>query len=227
MRIRLRDAQRQRGRFAAAVDQLACRHVSGLYAGMSCAMAMLDPSGEGCLVDISMMEVAVSMLIGPAALCISEGDAIGPPMGNRESRVSAIVDLSLRGRVCLYPRRTRHLLGPGCARSWVAKRRRFASESRRAAEFDALIEAWDAAQTSRRCPDADARLANSRRQRAPARGSLGDDPQPASTCRIGGHAFRRARAHVSGALFDGSRPSRSATPQVGGPRRRALSASAR
>jgi len=114
---------------------------SGLYAGMSCAMAMLDPSGEGCLVDISMMEVAVSMLIGPAALCISEGDAIGPPMGNRDraSAPSSIyrcrTGLSIfLGGLDTYWARLRPLVGGEAS----SIRERIA----RAAEFDALIEAW-------------------------------------------------------------------------------------
>lgn len=38
----------------------------GMHAGMSTAMALLDTPTRGCLVDLSMMEVAVSMLLGPA-----------------------------------------------------------------------------------------------------------------------------------------------------------------
>src|SRR6185369_896661 len=60
----------------------------GLMAGMSCAMALLDRGAKGCLIDLSMMEVAAAMLLGPAALAVSEGDALAPPSGNRD-RASA------------------------------------------------------------------------------------------------------------------------------------------
>jgi crotonobetainyl-CoA:carnitine CoA-transferase CaiB-like acyl-CoA transferase len=60
----------------------------GLVAGMSCAIALLDPQGGGCVIDISMMEVAASLLMGPATLALSEGATLGPPMGNRD-RASA------------------------------------------------------------------------------------------------------------------------------------------
>lgn len=60
---------------------------TGMYAGMSTAMALLDTQA-GCLIDITMMEVAASMLLGPAALAVSEGEELPPPTGNGD-RASA------------------------------------------------------------------------------------------------------------------------------------------
>jgi len=60
---------------------------TGMFAGMSTAMALLD-TPSGCLIDISMMEVAASMLLGPAALAVSEGEQLSPPTGNGD-RASA------------------------------------------------------------------------------------------------------------------------------------------
>jgi crotonobetainyl-CoA:carnitine CoA-transferase CaiB-like acyl-CoA transferase len=62
---------------------------SGLYAGLATAMALADQNiGEGCIIDISMMEVAAAMLLGPAALTVAEGGQLAPPVGNRD-RASA------------------------------------------------------------------------------------------------------------------------------------------
>jgi len=58
---------------------------SGLYAGLATAMALADSARtEGCIVDIAMMEVAAAMLLGPAALLISEGGTPAAPTGNRD-----------------------------------------------------------------------------------------------------------------------------------------------
>lgn len=115
---------------------------SGLYAALACAMAMLDPRGEGCLVDLSMMEGAAAALLGPAAIALAEGDPLGPPAGNRD-RASAPSGLFrcadghvyILGGLDAYWRRLRALVG--CTiDAPVAER------ITRADEFDAAVEAW-------------------------------------------------------------------------------------
>lgn len=76
---------------------------TGMYAGMSTAMALMDKNINGCLIDVSMMEVAVSMLLGPAALTVSEGGTLPPPTGNgdRASAPSSIFECQ-DGYVYIY-----------------------------------------------------------------------------------------------------------------------------
>jgi crotonobetainyl-CoA:carnitine CoA-transferase CaiB-like acyl-CoA transferase len=190
---------------------------SGLYAGMSCAMAMLDPSGEGCVVDLSMMEVAASMLIGPAALCISEGDALGPPMGNRDraSAPSSIYRCAdgfvyILGGLDTYWAKLRPLVGGEA--STITER------ISRAEDFDALVEAWTLPQRR------DDVLARMHELQIPA-GNV-REPQEALSIIRGARPGAVSAVLPSGehvpmfpALFDGARPPRSATPAVGGPRR--------
>ncbi|MEH6643459.1 CoA transferase [Vreelandella glaciei] len=58
---------------------------SGHYAAMSTAMALLDPARKGgMIIDLSMMEVAASMLLGPAALMVAEGGELAAPSGNSD-----------------------------------------------------------------------------------------------------------------------------------------------
>lgn len=190
----------------------------GLMAGMSSAMAMLDASTQGCLVDVSMMEVAASMLLGPAALAVSEGDALAPPMGNRDraSAPSSIYRCS-DGHV--------YILG-GLETYWVKLKRRvgchdsagIAQRIARAAEFDALIEAWTLPQRR------DDVLAIMRELQIPAGAVRSPEDAVAMIRALRPGAVSRALPsgeHVPmfPALFNGNRVSRTATPQIGGPRR--------
>ena len=190
----------------------------GQMAGMSCAMAMLDPARKGCLIDISMMEVAASMLLGPAALALSEGDALAPPMGNRDraSAPSSIYRCAdghvyILGGLDTYWRKLKPLVG--CTDDAP-----IAERIRRAAEFDAWVEGWTLPQRR------DAVLALMRELQIPA-----------GAVREPGEALVKIRALRAGAvsnalpsgehvlsfpaLFDGRRITRTATPEVGGPRR--------
>lgn len=190
----------------------------GLMAGMSCAMAMLDPAGEGCLIDVSMMEVAASMLLGPAALAVSEGDSLAPPMGNRDraSAPSSIYRCAdghvyILGGLDTYWRKLKPLLG--CVDDAP-----IAQRIARAAEFDALVEAWTLPQRR------DDVLALMRKLQIPA-GAVRPPEEAVSMIRaLRPGAVTRALPsgeHVPAfpALFDGHRIARSATPQVGGPGR--------
>ena len=186
----------------------------GLHAGFATAMALLDPSGEGRLVDISMMEVAVATMVGPAVLTMSEGSPLAPPMGNRD-RASAPSSIYRCADGHVY------ILG-GLDAYWLKLRVLVGGEDApideriaRAAHFDALVEAWTLPQTK-----ADV-LARMHALQIPA----GSVHEPAD-------ALARVRAMRPGAvsvmlpsgehvpsfpvLFDGRRPSRSATPTIGG-----------
>jgi len=189
----------------------------GMYAGMSCAMAMLEPAGRGCLIDLSMMEVAASMLLGPAVLAISEGDALDPPMGNRD-RASAPSSIYRCADGYVY------ILG-GLDTYWVKLRPLIGAEDApikqriaRAAEFDAKVEAWTLPQRR------DDVLALMRDLQIPAGGVR--HPEEAVATIRGLRPGAVSQALPSGehvpmfpALFDGRRVPRSATPHVGGAHR--------
>lgn len=191
----------------------------GLHAGFATAMAMLEPSGRGCVVDLSMMEVAVAMMIGPAALTMSEGDAISPPMGNRD-RASAPSSIYRCADGHVY------ILG-GLETYWVKLRPLIGCEDApikeriaRSAYFDAQVEAWTLPQPREQV------LSRMRALQIPA----GNVREPRDALEIV-RALRPgavSQALPSGehvpafpALFDGQRPVRSATPPVGGARRAA------
>ncbi|MDM7944564.1 MAG: CoA transferase [Hydrogenophaga sp.] len=190
---------------------------TGLYAGMSCAMALLDPQRQGCLIDLSMMEVSAAMLLGPAMLTLAEGDALSPPAGNRDraSAPSSIYRCAdghvyILGGLDAYWRRLHPLVGGPDAP--------IAERIARAAEFDARVEAWTLAQRR------DDVLAHMQALQVPA-GAVRAPEEALPMIR----ALRPGAVSValpSGehvpafpALFDGARPPRSATPHIGGSRR--------
>ena len=190
---------------------------SGLYAGMGCAMAMLDPAVGGCLVDLSMMEVAAGMLLGPAALAAGEGEPPGPPMGNRDraSAPSSIYRCAdghvyILGGLDAYWQRLRPLVG--------AEDAPIAERIARAAWFDARVEAWTLPQTRAQV------LARMQALQIPA-GEVRPPEEALATIR-GLRPGAVSQALPSGehvpafpALFDGRRPARSAAPDIGGGRR--------
>ena len=188
---------------------------SGHYAALSTAMALLDPAREGgCIIDVCMMEVACAALLGPAALLVSEGGALGPPTGNRDraSAPSNVYPCSdghvyIYGGLDPYWTKLRALVGGGVAS--------LGERISRAAEFDALVGAWT------RTRSRDEVLEEMHR--------LGI---PAGAVRHPGEAVERIRQARRGAvtsvlpsgehvpsfpvLFDGERITRSPAPGVGG-----------
>ena len=58
---------------------------SGLYAGLSAAMALLDSETGGVLIDVPMVEVAMSALCGAALLGGVDGLPVLPGVGNRDA----------------------------------------------------------------------------------------------------------------------------------------------
>jgi crotonobetainyl-CoA:carnitine CoA-transferase CaiB-like acyl-CoA transferase len=190
----------------------------GLVAGMSCAMAMLDPCREGCVIDISMMEVAANLLLGPAALALSEGDTLARPMGNRDrasapSNIYRCKDGSVYvlGGLDAYWSRLKPLIG--CTDDTP-----IAERIARASEFDALLERWTL-QHSR-----DEILAEMARLQIPA-GAVRDPADGLErTRKLRADAVTRALGsgeHIPmfPALLNGRRLPRTATPAVGSARR--------
>ncbi|GAB3662048.1 CoA transferase [Ramlibacter alkalitolerans] len=190
----------------------------GLVAGMSCAMAMLDPARQGCVIDISMMEVAANLLLGPAALALGEGGAIGRPMGNRDrasapSNIYRCADghVYVLGGLDAYWARLKPLVG--CTEDAP-----IAQRIARAPEFDALVERWTLQHTR------DEVLAEMARLQVPA-GAVREPAEALDRMRQRRpDAVTRVLAsgeHVPTfpALLDGQRLPRTPTPAVGGARR--------
>lgn len=115
---------------------------SGLYAGLSAAMALLDGSRrEGVLVDVPMVEVAMSALCGPAMLAGSEEGRVPPGAGNRDAATAPSNTYPCAdGHVYVYAGLDKHweLLAPlvGGTRAGLAER--LADPGR----FDAMVESW-------------------------------------------------------------------------------------
>ena len=187
---------------------------SGLYASYATAMALLDPGREsGTVIDLTMMEVASAVLLGPAAILASEGASLAPPSGNRD-RASAPsgVFRCADGFIYIYA---------GLDNYWKALRpvvggeaASFAERLARPDDFDAMVDAWTRV---RPCEAALARLSE-----------LGI---PAGAVRHPTEAIERIRAARPGAvtavlesgehvpsfpaLFDAERIARRAAPALG------------
>ena len=58
---------------------------SGMFAATGAAMALLDGSDVGTVVDVPMIEVAMSALCGPSMLIAMDGEPVVPGSGNRDA----------------------------------------------------------------------------------------------------------------------------------------------
>jgi crotonobetainyl-CoA:carnitine CoA-transferase CaiB-like acyl-CoA transferase len=120
---------------------------SGMYAALATSMAMLDTrSPRGTIVDLSMMEVASAILLGPAAVLASEGATPAAPTGNRDRAASpcniyrcADGHVYIYGGLDPYWAKLRPLVGGEDAP--------FSERLARAEEFDATVEAWTSARS--------------------------------------------------------------------------------
>ena len=120
---------------------------SGLYTALATAMALMDPRRQGgMIVDLTMMEVASAMLLGPAAILAAEGGPLAGPSGNRDraSAPSGIYECA-DGHVYIYG---------GLDTYWAALRPEigapdapFDERLARADEFDAMVAAWTRARS--------------------------------------------------------------------------------
>lgn len=120
--------------------------MSGMYAGLSTAMALLDPAVEGVLVDVPMNEVALGALVGPSLLSAAEEGTYRAGNGNRDaatapSNVYACAD----GFVYLYAGLDKHwrLLRPLVDGPDASAAERLAQ----AAAFDEIVETWTRTRT--------------------------------------------------------------------------------
>lgn len=187
---------------------------SGLYAAMATAMALLDPAREeGTIIDLTMMEVASAVLLGPAAILAAEGGPIGQPTGNRDraSAPSGIYECA-DGHIYIYG---------GLDNYWAALREEiggrdasFAERLAQAEEFDGIVEKWTRTRSPTEALETLARL------RVPA-GKVRTPQEALQVIR----SFRRdAAVKQTGAgeavpmfpaLFDGERIVRRPAPKFG------------
>jgi crotonobetainyl-CoA:carnitine CoA-transferase CaiB-like acyl-CoA transferase len=191
---------------------------SGHYAALSTAMALLDPNrSKGCIIDISMMEVAAAMLLGPAALLVSEGGKLTPPTGNRD-RASAPAGI--------YPCSDGHVYIYGGLDPYWAKLRTLvggpaatiSERLARAAEFDELVSAWTRERSR------DEVLAAMHEVGIPAGAVRHPEEAVQMIRRLRPGAISTALPsgeHIPSfpALFDGGRIPRTPAPRIGSPRR--------
>jgi len=191
---------------------------SGLYAALSTAMALAEPNRtDGCIIDISMMEIAAAMLLGPAALLVSEGGTPAPGSGNRD-RAAAPSGI--------YPCKDGYVYIYGGLDPYWAKLKGVVGGSEasaaerlaRAEEFDQQVSAWTLQHTR------DAVLSVMNELAIPA-GAVRDPMSAVEMIRNlrEGAVSRRLESgeHVPTypALFDGERIHRSPAPSIGGCRR--------
>ncbi|WP_230533906.1 CoA transferase [Microvirga roseola] len=190
---------------------------SGLYAALSTAMALAEPDRkEGCIIDISMMEIAAAMLLGPAALLVSEGGKPAPGTGNRDrasapSGVYSCQDghIYIYGGLDPYWAKLKPLVGGRDAP--IAERIACAQK------FDEKVGAWTAQRTC------EAALAVMNQLAIPA-GAVRDPVSAVEMIRgLREGAVTRGLdtgEHVPSfpALFDGERIARSPAPPLGGSR---------
>jgi crotonobetainyl-CoA:carnitine CoA-transferase CaiB-like acyl-CoA transferase len=191
---------------------------SGLYAALSTAMALAEQNRQdGCIIDISMMEIAAAMLLGPAALLVAEGGTPAPGTGNRD-RASAPSGI--------YPCQDGYVYIYGGLDPYWAKLKAVVGGTdasagerlARAEEFDRQVSAW----TSQRTREAVLTIMN---EIAVPAGAV-RDPMSAVEMIRGlreGAVSRRLESgeHVPSfpAMFDGERIHRSPAPSLGGSRR--------
>ena len=120
---------------------------SGLYAGTSTAMALLDDTRVyGVLIDVPMVEVAMSALCGPAMLAGAENGVIKHGAGNRDAATSPSNTYQcLDGFAYIYAGLDKHwaLLRPLVGGADAELAERLAEPDR----FDAQVDAWTSSRT--------------------------------------------------------------------------------
>lgn len=120
---------------------------SGLYAGMSAAMALLDDNRDGgVLVDVPMIEIAMSALCGPAMLAGAEEGKVAHGVGNRDSATAPSSTYECAdGYAYIYAGLDKHwaLLRPLVDGAEAGLAERLADPER----FDAMVESWTISRT--------------------------------------------------------------------------------
>ena len=120
---------------------------TGLYAGMSTAMALLDVERQGgVLVDAPMIEVAMSALCGPAMLAGAEEGKVAHGVGNRDAATAPSNTYACSdGYAYIYAGLDKHwaLLRPLVGGDEAALAERLADPGR----FDAMVDRWTRSRT--------------------------------------------------------------------------------
>jgi len=121
--------------------------LSGLYGGLSAAMVVLDPERvSGVLVDVAMVEVAMSALCGPALLTAVETGAAPRGVGNRDIATAPSTTFRCQdGYAYVYAGLDKHWarLGTLVGGDDAPLERRLADPGR----FEAAVSAWTRDQT--------------------------------------------------------------------------------
>lgn len=82
---------------------------TGMFAATSAAMAMLDTSTEGSVIDVPMIEVAMSALCGTAMLLAADGEPVVPGSGNRDAATAPSSTFACRdGHAYVYAGLDKH-----------------------------------------------------------------------------------------------------------------------
>jgi crotonobetainyl-CoA:carnitine CoA-transferase CaiB-like acyl-CoA transferase len=117
---------------------------SGLHAGTATAMALLDPQRpERLEIDVPMIEIAMTMLAGPAMLQAAEEQTFVPGQGNRDAATAPSGVYRCRDGYCyVYAGLDKHwrLLQPVVEGPDSTAAQRLADRDR----FDGIVEAWTA-----------------------------------------------------------------------------------
>jgi crotonobetainyl-CoA:carnitine CoA-transferase CaiB-like acyl-CoA transferase len=120
---------------------------SGLYAGLSTAMTLLDAERrDGVLVDVAMIEVAMAALTGPASLIAAEEGAFHAGRGNRDAATAPSNVYRCRdGYAYVYAGLDKHWarLRPLIGADDLDAPTRLADAER----LDAVVESWTAGLT--------------------------------------------------------------------------------
>jgi crotonobetainyl-CoA:carnitine CoA-transferase CaiB-like acyl-CoA transferase len=120
---------------------------SGLYAALSTAMALLDPRRNGgTLVDVPMLDVAMSALCGPQLLAALADGVVSPGTGNRDAATApSSIYPCLDGHAYVYAGLDKHwrVLAPLVGGPDVGIAERLAERE----TFDALVERWTRTRT--------------------------------------------------------------------------------
>lgn len=120
--------------------------LSGMYAGMSTAMALLDPQTSGVLVDVPMNEVALNALVGASVLSAAEEGTFRAGKGNRDAATApSNVYPCSDGFAYVYAGLDKHwrLLRPLVGGPDAAAEERLAA----AEAYDRLVAGWTSQRT--------------------------------------------------------------------------------
>ena len=120
---------------------------SGLYAALAAAMVLLDPHRRGgVLVDVPMLDVAMSALCGPQLLAAVADGSVAPGTGNRDAATAPSSTYRCAdGHAYIYAGLDKHwrVLAPVVGGPEAGIAQRLAERDR----FDTIVEDWTRGRT--------------------------------------------------------------------------------